>query len=73
MTILDTNVISELMRPTPEPLVLQWFNRLSADDAHLTSITVAEILDVRRVDEVCDGFGCLDSFRGGISLRLEAG
>ena len=44
MTILDTNVISELMRPTPEPLVLQWFNRLSADDAHLTSITVAEIL-----------------------------
>ena len=44
MTILDTNVISELMRPTPEPLVLQWFNRLSADDPHLTSITVAEIL-----------------------------
>lgn len=44
MTILDTNVISELMRPTPEPLVLQWFNRLSAEDAHLTSITVAEIL-----------------------------
>jgi toxin FitB len=44
VTILDTNVISELMRPTPEPLVLQWFNRLSAEDAHLTSITVAEIL-----------------------------
>jgi toxin FitB len=44
VTILDTSVISELMRPTPEPLVLQWFNRLSADDAHLTSITVAEIL-----------------------------
>jgi toxin FitB len=44
MTILDTNVVSELMRPTPEPLVLHWFNRLSAEDAHLTSITVAEIL-----------------------------
>jgi toxin FitB len=44
VTILDTNVISELMRPTPESLVLQWFNRLSAEDAHLTSITVAEIL-----------------------------
>jgi toxin FitB len=44
VTILDTNVVSELMRPTPEPLVLQWFNRLRAEDAHLTSITVAEIL-----------------------------
>ena len=44
MTILDTNVVSELMRPAPEPSVLDWFNLLSAEDSHLTSITVAEIL-----------------------------
>jgi len=44
MTILDTNVVSELMRPAPEPRVLDWFGKLRAEDAHLTAITVAEIL-----------------------------
>lgn len=44
MTILDTNVVSEMMRPSPEPLVLHWFAGLSAEDTHITSITVAEIL-----------------------------
>ena len=44
MTILDTNVVSELMRQAPDPSVLDWFNLLSAEDAYLTSITVAEIL-----------------------------
>jgi len=44
MIILDTNVVSEMMRPAPTPSVLHWFANLSAEDAHLTSITVAEIL-----------------------------
>lgn len=44
MVILDTNIISEMMRPAPEPVVLSWFSSMRAEDAHLTSITVAEIL-----------------------------
>ena len=44
MTILDTNVVSELMRSTPDSSVIRWFSDLSADEPHLTSITVAEIL-----------------------------
>ena len=28
MILLDTNVVSETMRPVPEPRVLQWLNGL---------------------------------------------
>lgn len=44
MTILDTNVVSELMRPLPQSAVLGWFVAQSAEDVHLTAITVAEVL-----------------------------
>lgn len=44
MIILDTNVVSELMRPTPERTVLRWFSGQSAEDLHVTAVTVAEIL-----------------------------
>lgn len=44
MIILDTNVVSEMMRPTPEPLVLSWFATQSAEDVHVTAVTMAEIL-----------------------------
>jgi toxin FitB len=44
MTILDTNVVSEMMRPVPEASVLRWFANLAIEDAHLTAITLAEIL-----------------------------
>lgn len=44
MTILDTNVVSELMRPSPEPRVLHWFGNQPAEDLHITAVTMAEIL-----------------------------
>jgi hypothetical protein len=44
MIILDTNIVSELMRPSPERMVLQWFSSQAAEDLHVTSVTVAEIL-----------------------------
>jgi predicted nucleic acid-binding protein len=44
MMILDTNVVSEMMRPIPQPAVLNWFARQSAADVHITAITMAEIL-----------------------------
>ena len=44
MTILDTNVVSEIMRPAPETMVLRWFANLGAEETYVTAITVAEIL-----------------------------
>ena len=42
MIILDTNVLSALMRPEPEPPVLEWLNRQPADSVWITSITLFE-------------------------------
>lgn len=45
MIVLGTNVLSELMRPAPNPLVVDWIDSTSArDDIAITAITVAEIL-----------------------------
>lgn len=45
MTILDTNVVSELMKPVPSPRVVQWIGSYrSARELWLTTITVAEVL-----------------------------
>lgn len=43
MTILDTNVLSELMRPKPDPRVVAWVTNQPADELCTTSITEAEI------------------------------
>jgi toxin FitB len=42
MTILDTNVLSAVMRTTPDPAVVEWLDRQPADSVWLTSITVFE-------------------------------
>lgn len=44
MTILDTNVVSELMRPVQAHGVLSWMGAQNSDELHVSSITVAEIL-----------------------------
>ncbi len=44
MTILDTNVVSELMLPIPSPAVLSWVSAQPLDAFHATTITLAEIL-----------------------------
>jgi predicted nucleic acid-binding protein len=43
MIILDTNVLSELMRPKPSPRVAAWVAKQPATDVFTTSITEAEI------------------------------
>lgn len=43
MTILDTNVVSELMRLIPSPVVLAYLRRVDPDQMFTTSITEAEI------------------------------
>ena len=44
MIILDTNILSELMRPRPEPRVVEWADGLRRGDLGITSISVAEVL-----------------------------
>ena len=44
MILLDTNVLSELMRAKPAPPVLEWVDAQPTGDLVITSITVAEIL-----------------------------
>jgi len=43
MILLDTNVLSELMRPRPEPSVVQWIDAIPEWDLWVSAITVAEI------------------------------
>ena len=43
MTLLDTNVLSELMRPAPDPRVLAWMDAQRADELWISAITVGEI------------------------------
>lgn len=43
MILLDTNVLSELMRPKPEQKVLAWLDVRSENDVWISAVTVAEI------------------------------
>ena len=43
MIILDTNVISELLRPAPEPKVEHWLSAQDGLNIYLTSISEAEL------------------------------
>jgi toxin FitB len=43
MIILDTNMLSELMRPNPSPQVASWVAKQPATELFTTSITEAEI------------------------------
>ncbi len=43
MIIVDTNVVSELMRPAPDAVVADWVRRHGGRQLWTTSITLAEI------------------------------
>lgn len=44
MIVLDTNVVSEVMKPEPHPAVLDWLNDQAAETLYLSSVTLAELL-----------------------------
>lgn len=44
MIVLDTNVVSEAMKPEPDPFVLAWLNEQAAETLYLSSVTLAELL-----------------------------
>lgn len=43
MIVLDTNVLSALMRDTPDPAVVQWLDNQPSESIWTTSVTVFEI------------------------------
>lgn len=44
MIVLDTNVVSEAMRPAPDAAVRAWLNDQAAETLYLSSVTLAELL-----------------------------
>lgn len=44
MIVLDTNVVSEAMKPGPHPAVRAWLNNQASETLYLSSVTVAELL-----------------------------
>lgn len=44
MILLDTNIVSEAMKPEPAPAVRDWLDEQAAETLYLSSVTVAELL-----------------------------
>lgn len=73
MIVLDTNVVSELMRSSREPKVVHWFGKQPGSDVAISTITIAEIEkgicrlpDGKRRNELRSDFErfMLDAFSG---------
>jgi len=43
MIVLDTNVISEVVKPSPSAQVVEWLNVQESSDLYVTAITLGEI------------------------------
>lgn len=43
MIVVDTNLISEVMRPKPDSSVIEWLDHQETSHLYLTTITLAEI------------------------------
>ena len=44
MIVLDTNVVSELMRQSPDDNVVRWVDRYPASEVFITAVTAAELV-----------------------------
>ena len=43
MIVLDTNVVSALMRPSPVPMVIDWVNRQTLSSLYVSTVSEAEL------------------------------
>ena len=72
MVLLDTNVISELMKTRPEPKVLHWLDQQFDADLYMSVVSKAEIeLGIAQLPEgkrkqnlAAAAFEVLDAFEG---------
>lgn len=70
MIVHDTNVVSELLRASPDSVVMQWHERARAEGVVITAVTKAELLfglarlpEGRRKHDLADGLRTvLDSY-----------
>lgn len=53
MILIDTNVISEPLRPRPDPLVINWLRALPLGSGFLSAVSMAELL--RGIAQLPDG------------------
>lgn len=60
MIVLDTNVVSEVTRPRPDPGVLAWIRELPGPDVRLTATVVAEL---------CEGVARLPESRRRVAMQ----
>ena len=44
MILVDTNVVSEMMRHTPEPKVVEWLDAQAAETLYFSTVSLAELL-----------------------------
>ena len=44
MILLGTNVVSEAMKPEPDPTVRNWLDEQAAETLHLSSVTIALLM-----------------------------
>ncbi|MCK9509883.1 MAG: type II toxin-antitoxin system VapC family toxin [Pigmentiphaga sp.] len=44
MIVLDTNVVSEAMKPEPDATLRAWLNEQAVETLYLSSVTLAELL-----------------------------
>ena len=44
MILLDTNVVSEAMKPEPDQAVRNWLDEQAAETLYLSSVTIAELM-----------------------------
>ena len=51
--LLDTNVISELVRPKPAKIVMTWFENIPSEALHISVLTLGEIR--KGVERMPDG------------------
>lgn len=63
MIVLDTNVVSELMRATPSRAVLRWLDAMPSAELRTTTVTLAEVRY---------GIACLPDGRRKSTMRATA-
>ena len=52
MIVLDTNVLSDTMRPVPSPAVVAWLNRQDIRTLYITAVSLAELrFGIARLDD----------------------
>lgn len=51
--LLDTNAVSEWLKPRPDPGLVRWLDAIDEDRTHLSVVTIGELR--RGVDRMADG------------------